>query len=108
MLEELDIEEARTAVLAALKANSAYSSIDENTLEDIAQQAIELDIDFMDSAGVSQGTEYDEEKAYAHITGKLKEKFPKQQNLVNGLVDDYMEAFEAYLESAGLISWDGE
>lgn len=108
MFENVDIDEGKMAVFQALKANIAYASIDEGALKDISQVAIELDGEYMESAGVNEGAEYDEEKAYAHIAAGLKKQFPKYNHLVNGIVDDYMEAWETFLESIGAITWDGE
>lgn len=106
MLEELNLEESRTAVCEALSAIGTYQSLDAQTLLQLVDAALEIDIQYMKSAGVEEGEAYDEEIAYDKLVNGLKQRFPKRKSMLSEFADDYLEAMEAYLDSIGALVWD--
>lgn len=95
------------AVSQALCALPACKNLSPALVEEIAARAIDVDLGYMEKAGVFSGEAYDEDEAYAALCKGLSAAFPKLSGL-DSLVDDYMEAFEIYLDSIGAIAWDGE
>ena len=107
MWEELDRAEAAKAVSQALCALPACKNLSPALVEEIAARAIDVDLGYMEKADVFSGEAYDEDEAYAALCKGLSAAFPKLSGL-DSLMDDYMEAFEIYLDSIGAIAWDGE
>ena len=105
MWEELDRTEAAKAVSQALCALPACKNLSPALVEEIAARAIDVDLGYMEKAGVFSGEAYDEDEAYAALCKGLSAAFPKLSGL-DSLVDDYMDLQEEYLEQAGLVTWE--
>ncbi len=106
MIQGLDLREGAVAVYAGLRSIEGLRTIDDDTLRAMIDAAIAADIAYMENAGVEEGAPYDEDDAFSAISGALRKRFPARKALVASFVDDYLEAWEVYLESVGLIEWD--
>mgnify|MGYP000226714879 CR=1 FL=1 len=95
----LDVEEAVQKVTEKLKS---VTDADEQELSGFVRAAISLDLSYMERSGVADGEPYDEDEAYAVLLSGLKKRFPKLAHLT----EDFTEAWEDYLDKAGLIEWD--
>lgn len=96
----LDFEESVLAVAKKLRTFAKNESDD--ALREFARMAIELDLEFMESSGVSDGRPYDEDAAFSHIKSGLEKKNPR----LAWLAEDFSEAWEEYLDCAGYIEWE--
>lgn len=106
MLERIDCKEGSKAVFQALRVIDALRSIDDKTLHSMIETAMQEDLSFMRRSGVEDSQPYDEDLAFVAITKALRKSFPKQGKWLNIFTDDYMEAWEVYLDSAGFIEWE--
>lgn len=84
-------------------------------LEELISQAIDADLAFMRENGVldeegNAGTSYyDDDDAFEYMLDTLvsKNKLGAEAAMkVASLLDDYMEAQQAFLEEKGLVDWD--
>jgi len=105
MFEELDLEEGKRAVTQALRALPACAKLEPALIEALASAAVDLDMQYMRDAGVEGGAEYDEDAAFDRICAGLKNKFPSVKK-IDEITEDYMEAWEIYLDSVGAIDWE--
>ena len=105
MFEQLDLGEGKKAVTQALRALPACAKLEPVLIEAIAAAAVDLDMQYMKDAGVEEGAEYDEDAAFGCICAGLKKKFPSVKK-IDEITEDYMEAWEIYLDSIGAIDWE--
>lgn len=84
-------------------------------LEELVSQAIDADLMFMRESGVldeggNAGTAYyDDDDAFEYMLDALvsKNKLGADAAMkVASLLDDYMDAQQAFLEEKGLVDWD--
>jgi hypothetical protein len=85
------------------------------TLTELVSQAIDADLEFMRKSGVldengNAGTAYyDDDDAFEYMLDTLvsKSKLGADAAMkVASLLDDYMDAQQAFLEEKGLVDWD--
>ncbi len=84
-------------------------------LEDAISQAIDADLAFMresgvlDESGNAGTTYYDDDDAFEYMLDAIvsKSKLGADAAMkVASLLDDYMDAQQAFLEEKGLVDWD--
>ncbi|MBE5804841.1 MAG: hypothetical protein E7316_10070 [Clostridiales bacterium] len=84
-------------------------------IDQLIAQAIDADMAFMHATGVldengdAGDNYYDDDEAFEYIVEALAELNgfdPDMAVKVGGLIDDYMELQQEYLEHAGLIDWE--
>ena len=105
MFEELNLEEGKKAVAQALRALPECAKLPPELVSGLAAAAVELDMAYMKQSGVEEGAEYDEDAAFDFIFAGLKKKYPSVRKL-DEITEDYMEAWEVYLNSVGAIDWE--
>ncbi len=85
------------------------------SLEELISQAIDADLTFMQESGVldAEGnagtTYYDDDDAFEYMLDALvnSNKLGADAAMkVASLLDDYMDAQQAYLEEKGLVDWE--
>ncbi len=85
------------------------------TLTELVSQAIDADLTYMRESGVldengNAGTSYyDDDDAFEYMLDALvsKNKLGADAAMkVASLLDDYMDAQQAFLEEKGLVDWD--
>ncbi len=111
MMQGYDKEEARSFILARIHRQDHAELADQ--LEKLIAQAIDADIAFMHESGVldeegyaGEGY-YEEDEALEYMVERLAEDndlSPEQAVKVAALIDDFMDAQEAYLRYKGLAS----
>ena len=76
-----------------------------------AEKLLEADLEYMRVSGVIAENEfdpdayYDDDDAFAFVADRVSgEDIP--ETLLMDLLEEYFEAFEAYMEQAHLIAWD--
>ena len=102
----IDREEGKTALFGALRAIEALRPITDEELNRAAEAVIAADLDYMTKAGVDRGEVYDEDAAFLAIKRALAAALPKRRGDWDELADFAMEAWEIYLDAAGVIEWD--
>jgi hypothetical protein len=84
-------------------------------LEELVSQAIDADLAFMHNSGVldengnTGTTYYDDDDAFEYMLDTLvsNNKLGADAAMkVASLLDDYMDAQQAFLEEKGLVDWD--
>lgn len=84
-------------------------------IDQLISQAIDADLQFMQETGVLDGHGdagdgyYDDDEAFEYILDRLAQQNGFDDDMavrVGGLLDDYMELQQEYLESIGLVDWD--
>ena len=84
-------------------------------IDQLISQAIDADMAFMHEAGVldengdAGDNYYDDDEAFEYIVEALtaQNNFdPDMSVKVGGLIDDYMDLQQEYLEQAGLCDWE--
>ncbi len=84
-------------------------------LEQLVSEAIDSDLDFMRTSGVldengnAGNTYYDDDDAFEYMLDALtnRHKLKAEQAMkVASLLDDYMDAQQAFMESKGLVDWE--
>lgn len=102
----IDREEGRVALQGALRAIEALRSLTDEELESAATAVIEADLEYMRRAGVDKGNVYDEDAAFAAIKKSIAAALPQRRAQWEDLTDFAMEAWEIYLDAAGVIDWE--
>lgn len=90
----------------AFKKQGDFSIFPSDTVDSMIQEAYRLNSEYMEKAGVDDGSFYDDDEAFNHIFEGMNKKFPDQKMYLMRFVDDYMEYDEAFLESIGAIDWE--
>lgn len=84
-------------------------------IDQLISQAIDADLQFMRETDVlaQDGNAgdgyYDDDEAFEYILDKLAQENGFDDTMavqVGGLIDDYMELQQEYLESIGLVDWE--
>lgn len=84
-------------------------------IDQLISQAIDADLRFMQETGVldehgdAGDGYYDDDEAFEYILDALARQNGFDDDMtvrVGGLIDDYMELQQDYLESIGLVDWD--
>lgn len=102
---EIDRAEGACAVLCAMRNIPPYSDWKEDLLTAAISAAINADIGYMRDSGVFDGGEYDEYAAHKAIALAVAPTLPDPKSAPS-FADDFMEAWEIYLDSTGLIEWE--
>jgi len=105
MIEGVDLKKAQQAISAKL-AGGEYSFIASDKLSEMVGECLRLDGEFMAETGVDEGNIYDDDKAYEKLFQGLSARFPEMKMYCMRFAEDYMDAFEAYLDDTGLLAWD--
>ena len=99
----IDRYEALGKICEKLGGMTSGNTMSEAQVRQFAALALDLDLAYMQKAGVFDGEEYDDNAAFEYILRGLA-----RHDVDEGFIEDYMEAMEAYLEESGAIAWDGE
>ena len=108
-----DRDEAARSILGALDAK-AYGDLG-ISLESLVRQAIDADMEYMQSAGVlaedgSMGDSYyDDDDAFEFLLDRIcaERGISGERELrIASFLDDYMDAQQSYIEKRGLLEWD--
>ncbi len=84
-------------------------------VEELISQAIDADLAFMRKSGVidekgnAGDTYYDDDEAFEFMLDELVSKHKLGADAamkVASLLDDYMDAQQAYMEEKGLVDWE--
>ena len=102
----IDRQEGEIALYGALRAIEALRPLGDDELRRAAAAVIEADIAYMRQAGVDKGAAYDEDAAFSASRCALSAALPKRQQYWDELADFAMEAWEVYLDAAGVIDWE--
>lgn len=106
MEEEYSLEKAREYILNQFREQGDFLILPADVLEAMLTRAMELDEAFMESSGVNDGAEYDDDAAFDALFEGLQKDFPDQKMYCMRFVDDYLEYSERYLDSIGAIEWE--
>ena len=106
MEEEYSLEKARAYILNQFREQGDFLILPPEVLEGMLDRAMELDEAFMESSGVNDGAEYDDDAAFDVLFEGLQKDFPDQKMYCMRFVDDYLEYSERYLDSIGAIEWE--
>lgn len=102
----IDREEGGLALFGALRAVEGFRALPDEDLQCAAKAVIDADLAYMAKAGVDKGEVYDEDAAFLAIKRALATALPKRRENWDDLADFAMEAWEIYLDAAGVIEWD--
>ena len=102
----IDREEGQLALYVALRAIEALRPLTDEELRLAANTAIDADMKYMAEAKVDRGAVYDEEAAFLAIKRAMAAALPQRRAHWEDLADFAMEAWEVYLDAAGVIEWD--
>ncbi len=112
-MQGYDRAAARAHILRAIDRREHRAFAHE--LEDLVREAIELDLAFMVESGAVDANGwcgencYDDDEAFEYILDGLVEKHGYDEETavrLGAFVDDYMDAQQDYMESAGLLEWE--
>lgn len=110
MAFEYNQEAALAFVQQHLLANHLVpKAIDEGDLPSLLKNCQQLDMEYMQSVGVTSGESYyDDDDAFEHISDRLipDAASSEQEMALCELVDAYLDAHQMYLEDAGLLDWE--
>ena len=106
MEQEYSLENARAFIKEQFTKQGDFLILPGDVFETMLTRVMELDEAFMEESGVNDGAEYDDDKAFEALFGKLTEEFPEQKMYCMRFVDDYLDYSEQYLDSIGAIEWD--
>ncbi len=113
MMNGYDKAEAVAFILKAINLKDHPALKDQ--LEPLIAQAIDADMAYMHESGVLDAdgnagdSYYEDDDAFEAMVEALvaqNDLSPEQAVKVAALVDDYMDAQQAYLESKGLVEWE--
>lgn len=93
-------------VANAMGRASDYSFLPPETFARMVEALVDIDLAYMESSGAGEEGVYDDEAAYDLLFVGLKERFPQHHAYCMRMVEDYMDAVEAYLESTDSLEWD--
>ena len=113
MMNGYNKDEALAFILPRIdrKGHKALSFL----IDQLISQAIDADMAFMHQTGVldengdAGENYYDDDEAFEFIVESLAEKNgfdPDMAVKVGGLIDDYMELQQEFLEASGLLDWE--
>jgi hypothetical protein len=105
MIEGVDLKKAQQAISAKLSGGD-YTFMAGDKLFDMVGECLRLDGEFMRETGVDEGNVYDDDKAYEKIFNGLCARFPEMKMYCMRFTEDYMDAFEAFLDDTGMLAWD--
>jgi hypothetical protein len=105
-MSEIDMDAAREFVFAKLRGMGDYAFIKEEDLSCIVTELIKIDSIYMDQVEKESGGLYDDDKAYELLFEGLRTAFPPYKYYALRLTEDYMDAFEQYLDDVGAIEWE--
>lgn len=105
-MNEIDMNAAREFVFAKLRGMGDYAFIKEENMAGIVDELIRIDSAYMDEIGKESDGLYDDDKAYELLFEGLRTAFPPYKMYAMRLTEDYMDAFEQYLDDVGAIEWE--
>ena len=100
------MDEARDYILEQYIKGGDYAFLPEGLLPKLLDTLMAYDEEFMESAGVNEGEEYDDEAASAWLFQKMTEAFPDYKMYMLRFTEDYLDYNEEYLNSIGAIEWN--
>ena len=106
MEEEYSLEKAREYILNKFREQGDFLILPADVLESMLDRVLALDEDFMETSGVNDGAEYDDDAAFEALFAGMTESFPEQKMYCMRFVDDYLDYSEQYLDSIGAIEWE--
>lgn len=98
--------EAKAYIAQKFAEQGDFAILPANVFDQMLNETLRLDGEYMEQAGVNDGAVYDDDAAFEYMMERLQAAFPEQKMYAMRFVEDYMEYSEAYLESAGLIDWE--
>ncbi len=106
MYPDVDMTAMRAYILNKFTVEGDFSFLKEGELNQIVDDLIALDGEYMVSSGADQGADYDDDDAYDHIFAGMQQKWPDYKMYAMRLAEDYLDFAEEYLESVGAIEWE--
>jgi len=106
LLRQIDKVEGCHAVFQAMRVIENFRALKDDELAAMVNCAIDADLTYMQQAGIDEGKAYDEDAAFSEITRALRRAYANDALSIDDFVEDYMEAWEVYLDSIGLIEWE--
>lgn|GEM_PF-2832974 len=112
--EEYNVDQAMEYIYQKVRDSGKYAELGEEMLRNLIQDMIDLEEGYMEEAGILLEEEdemeeeaiYDEEDAFHYIFDELRNKKAYRkipEEILEELVDDYLEYNYEYMESIGLI-----
>lgn len=112
-MQGYDPQAAAKAIAASIDKKQHQDFVEH--FDSLIRQAIDLDLEYMRNSGAI-GTDgmagnayYDDDEAFEFILDGIVSArgWDDERGLKLGaLIDDYMDAQEAYMESTGLLDWE--
>ncbi len=106
MEEEYSIENAKIYIKNKFMEQGDFLILPSDIFDAMLDKTVFLDDEFMESSGVNDGAEYDDNAAYDYMFERLTKAFPDQKMYCMRFIDDYLDYSEAYLDSIGAIDWE--
>ena len=106
MEEEYSLEKAKAYILDKFQTQGDFLILPADVLDAMLDRVMALDEEFMETSGVNDGAEYDDEAAFNALFAGMTNDFPEQKMYCMRFVDDYLEYSEQYLDSLGAIDWE--
>lgn len=106
MEEEYSIENAKAYIRNKFMEQGDFLILPSGIFDAMLEKIVSLDDEFMESSGVNDGAEYDDNAAFDFMFERLTDAFPEQKMYCMRFIDDYLDYSEAYLDSIGAIDWE--
>lgn len=106
MEEEYSLEKAREFIKNKFTEQGDFLILPADVFDAMLDRVLALDEEFMESSGVNDGAEYDDDAAFEAMFEELTKEFPEQKMYCMRFVDDYLDYSEQYLDSIGAIEWE--
>ena len=106
MEEEYSLENARSFIKDRFTEQGDFLILPSDVFDSMLVRILALDEEFMESSGVNDGAEYDDNAAYDYMYDIMTREFPDQKMYCMRFIDDYLDYSEAYLDSIGAIDWE--
>ncbi len=112
-MQGLNRAEALQHLHSELTRRNPKADLDEKLVQSVLATALDADLRFMEATGVLVGglpgdAFYDDDEAYEAICDAVVSTLGLSEEAEMAacrIVDDYMDIFEQYLTSKGLIDW---
>ncbi len=106
MEQEYSFENAKEYIKNCFTEQGDFLILPTDVFDAMLDRVMHLDEDFMESSGVNDGAEYDDDAAFDALFDTLTKEFPEQKMYCMRFVDDYLDYSERYLDSIGAIEWE--
>ncbi len=105
-MEEYSAEKAQAYIKDCFVKQGDFLILQEDVFDAMLQRVMALDEQFMETSGVNDGAEYDDDAAFDFLFAEMSKSFAEQKMYCMRFVEDYMDYSERYLDSIGAIDWE--